>query len=75
MCGDERRLQVRGEIPEVPVVPRGLDAVEYARRVSDAVPADPEAVAVRRLCAHRRVEALVDERVLRLVQELLDADR
>ena len=32
----------------------------------DAVPADPEAVAVRRLGAHRGVKALVDEGVLRL---------
>ena len=40
-----------------------------------AVPADAEAVAVRRLGAELRVEALVDQRVLRLVEQLLEEDR
>ncbi len=57
---------------QVAIAPGGLDAVERARRLGLAVPADAEAVAVRRLRTHRRVEALVDERVLRLVQQLLD---
>ena len=42
--------------------------------VAVAVPADAEAVAVRRLRAQLRVQALVDERVLRLVEQLLDQD-
>ena len=39
------------------------------------VPADPEAVPVRRGRAHSRVEALVDERVLPSEDECLDRDR
>ncbi len=72
---DEPGPYVRGELVEVPVVPGGLDAVERAGRVADAVPPDPEAVPVRRLGSHRRVQALVDERVLRLVEELLQEHR
>ena len=68
----EPGLEVRRKVTQVPVVPRRLDAVKDARRLADAVPADAESVAVRRLRAEPRVEALVDERMLRLVEELLD---
>ena len=40
-----------------------------------AIPADPEAVAVRRLGAHRGVQALVDEGVLRREEEVLHEHR
>ena len=49
------------------------DAVE-ARRVAEAVPADAEAVAVSSRL-QRRVQALVDERVRRPVEQLFDQDQ
>ena len=63
------------ELAQVAVVPGRLDAVEDAGVVADAVPADAEAVAVGRLGPQPRVQALVDQRVLRPVQQLLDQDR
>ena len=69
---DEPRPDVRGEVSQVSIAPGRLDAVERPRRLAVAVPADAEAVAVRRLRTHRRVQALVDERVLRLVEQVLE---
>src|ERR1700751_4845768 len=53
-------------------VPRGLDAAEYRRRRLIAVPADPDAVAVGRLGAEFGVEALVDQRVARGVEGVVN---
>src|SRR6188472_4533695 len=66
---------MRRQLPEVAVVPRGLDALEDRRRLLLAVPGDAEPVAVRRLDPEPRVEALVDQRVCRLVEQLLQGDR
>jgi hypothetical protein len=49
--------------------------VVNARAFAGAVPADPEAVAVRRFGAHPGVQALVDDPVVSLEQQLLDEDR
>ncbi len=68
----ERGLDVSRQLTQVAVVPGGLDAVEEAGRLAGAVPADAESVTVRRLGAELRVEALVDQRVLRLVEQVLD---
>ena len=69
------RANVVGDLLEVMVVPRGLDAVEHPwYGVVSAVPPDPEAVAVRRLGTHPRVQALIDEGVGRRVQGLLEQD-
>ena len=55
------RANVVGDLLEVVVVPRRLDAVEHAWfGVVSAVPPDPEAVAVRRLGTHPRVKALIE---------------
>jgi len=71
----ERGADVPGQLAEVAVVPGGLDAAEDPRRVLLAVPAEPEAVAVRLFGAEPRVEALDDQRVLAVVEQLLDEDR
>ena len=72
--GDEvTRANVVGDLLEVMVVPRGLDAVEHpGYGVVSAVPPDPEAVAVRRLGTHPRVQALIDEGVGTRLQGLLE---
>src|SRR3954453_7173084 len=48
---------------KIAVVPGRLDAVEDARDGAVAVPADAEAVTVRRLGAERRMQALIDQGV------------
>src|SRR3954447_2809776 len=58
----------------VAVVPGGLDAVEEARGRGLAVPADAEAVTVRRLGAERRMQALVDQGVSRRVERFFEED-
>ena len=66
---------VGGELSQVRVVPRRLDALEHARGGSGVVPADPEAVAVRRLRPELRMQALVDQRMGGGVQRLAEQDR
>src|SRR4051812_42702529 len=63
-------------LSEVGVVPGGVDALENGGfAVALAVPADPEAVAVRRGGTHSRVQALVDDRVNGFEQQILGEDR
>src|SRR4051794_24326217 len=69
------RLDVRGELTQVDVAPGGRDAVVDGRPHALAVPAHPEAVAVGRLDAHARVQALVDEAVLGFEQHPPDDPR
>ena len=72
---DEPGADVARELAQIPVVPGGLDALEDGGGVRDlAVPADAEAVAVRRLGTEPRMQALVDERVFGLVEQLLEQD-
>src|SRR5829696_2020733 len=72
---EERRLDVAGELAQIGVAPGRGDAVVDARPVAGAVPAHAEAVTVRRLGAHPRVQALVDDPVLRLEQQFVDQHR
>ena len=65
---------MRGELAQVRVAPGRSDAVVDARAFAGAVPADPEAVSVRRFGTHSRVQALVDDPVLGLEEQLLDED-
>src|SRR5262249_31216748 len=60
---------------QVPVVPGRLDALEERRLVALAVPPHTEPVAVRRLDAEPRVEALVDQGVLGLVEQVVEKHR
>ena len=62
---DRRRRRHAGEVAEVEVVPRRLDGAEGGGLTVVRVPGDAEAVAVERLIAVGRVEALVDERLPR----------
>ena len=62
---EQRGLDVGGKLAQVGVTPSRRDAVVHARALAGAVPAEPEAVAVRGLGAHPRVQALVDQPVLR----------
>jgi hypothetical protein len=61
------------QLPQVLVVPRGLDAVEQRRHAACrgplGVPAEAEAVAVDRLHAEWGVERLGDQRVLGVQDE------
>ena len=74
---EQRRLDMPGEIAQVCVVPRGLDAAVAARRVLHPghVPAEPEPVPVGGLRAHARVQALVDQPVLGAEQHLIEHER
>jgi hypothetical protein len=66
------RPDVLGELAEVLVAPRRIDAPEQAgdRRVL-VVPPDTEPVAVHRLGAQEALPALHDQGVLGLVQQLV----
>src|SRR4029450_1098023 len=64
-----------GELPEVPIVPGRLDAVEDSGHVADGVPADAEPVAVRRRGAEPRIEALVDQGGGGLEERVVEQDR
>ena len=76
MCAKTRReRRVCRELAQVAVVPGRLGAAEDARRLPDAVPADPETVAVDRLHAEPGVLALDHQGVLRLEQEVLQQHR
>jgi hypothetical protein len=75
MGEDERRDDVAGQILQVPVVPGRLDAVEHQGHLAVPVPADPEPIAVRRGRTEPRVEALVDQGVGGLEEQLLERHR
>src|SRR5207247_8929572 len=68
---EERRRDPGRKLLQVAVVPRGMGAAVNPWRLVLAVPADAEAVAVRRRRAHPRVQALVDQRVVALEEQLL----
>ena len=72
---DAPRGDVTGQVAQVAVVPRRLDAVEDPWRVPVAVPPHAEAVPVRLLSAEPGVQALHDQRVLRLVEQVLQEHR
>src|SRR4029434_10789830 len=63
------------ESTEVTFVPGGFASAEHGRRFTDAIPPDAESVAVCRCRAELRVEALVDQRVRRFIEEILQKDR
>ena len=65
---------MRRELPEILVVPGGLDAVKHTRGRLIVIPADPEPVAVGRLGAEFGVQALVDQRMNRRIQRRLQQD-
>jgi hypothetical protein len=69
---DEWRTDVASQLLEVLVVPRRIDALVDRGSIAVAVPADSEAVPVGRMRAELRMEALVDQRVLGLVQQVLE---
>jgi hypothetical protein len=72
---EQRRVDVPCYLSQVSVVPGRLDASEDGGGLTIMViPADPEAVAVRSIDAQASMAALVDEGVLRLVEQLLDED-
>ncbi len=72
---EERRGDPGGDLAQVAVVPRRMDAAVDPRRLALLVPTDAEAVAVRRRRALPRVQALVDQRAVALDQQLLEPDR
>ena len=72
---EEVRRDPGGELAQVLVVPRGMDAAVEPRCVAVVVPADAEAVPVRRRRTQSGVQALVDQRAVTLEQQLLEPDR
>ena len=74
MGEEQRRLDVRRQVMKVGVVPGGLDIPVDTRRLPLAVPADAEAVAVRGRRPGMGFEALVDERMLGLQDQLLEVE-
>jgi hypothetical protein len=60
---------------KVAVVPGRFDAAEDAGGLAVCVPADAEAVAVRRFRTHRGVHALHDQGVLGLVEQVFQEHR
>jgi hypothetical protein len=66
---------VARDLAQVSVVPGRLDASEDGGGLAiRVIPSDPEAVAVCGINAQASMAALVDEGVLRLVEQLLDED-
>ena len=63
------------ELAQVHISPGRPDAVVDRGAVARAVPAESEAVAVGRLGAHPRVQALVHDPVLGLEEQFVDQDR
>ena len=73
MGEEQRRLHVGGEVAQIDVAPRRGDAsVPGGAGAVCPVPAQPEPVAVGGLHPHPGVEALVDQAVRRLEQELVE---
>src|SRR5215216_5423768 len=72
---EQRRVYVARDLAQVSVVPGRLDASEDGGALAiRVIPSDPEAVAVCGIDAQASMAALVDEGVLRLVEQLLDED-
>src|SRR5919107_4278467 len=72
---EQRRVYVARDLAEVAVVPGRLDTSEDGRDLAiRVIPSDPEAVAVCGIDAQASMAALVDEGVLRFVEQLLDED-
>ena len=74
-CAYLREKEVRPDVfckfPQIAIVPGRADRVIDPRFPAFAIPADAEAVSVGRLNAHLGMQALIDERVLRLQQNRL----
>jgi len=61
VCKEQRRAYLTGNLAEIAVVPGGLDALEHGRFGAFSVPADPEAITVRRCRPETGVQALIDQ--------------
>lgn len=76
MRDEHARVDRAGRFAQIAVVPGGMHgAVAERQFIGMAVPADPEAVAVGRRHAEFRMQALVDQRMLRAKQHGLERDR
>jgi hypothetical protein len=72
---EERRVYVARDLSQVAVVPGRLDASENGGSLAiSVIPSDAEAVSVGGIDAQASMAALVDEGVLRFVEQLLDED-
>jgi len=63
------------QLAKVAVAPHRVDALEQRRLVALAIPANAEAIAIRGVRTEPRVQALVDQRVLGLVKQVLEKQR
>src|SRR6185436_8218147 len=72
---EQRRPDLGGDLPQVAIAPRRRDAAIETGRVPLAVPTEPDAVGVGLAAGQPVAPALLDERVLRVVEQGLGIDR
>jgi hypothetical protein len=76
MCEEERRVDVPGNFTQVAIVPSRHEAPKDGRGVrTGSVPADAESVTIGGLATELSMETLVDEGMVRFVEQLLKGDR
>jgi hypothetical protein len=64
----QSRTYLPRQLAQIAIVPDGIDAFVERRLFALAVPADPETVAIGRMGPKPSMQALVDQRVLGLVE-------
>jgi hypothetical protein len=69
---EQVRAHVAGELAEVLIVPRRLDAAQRTWGRLGVIPADTEPIPVRSFRAAARVQALVDQQMRRRVKRILN---
>jgi hypothetical protein len=72
VCEKHAGLDLRGQRLQIGVIPGGPDILVDARDIAFAVPANSETIAVRRRRCIRCAQALVNQRMLRLEQDLVE---
>ena len=75
MGKEQVRVDLFGEGAQVRVVPGGQHFAEHAGLGLEAVPADAETVAIGARLALEALETLLDQRVVRLEDQVLEKDR
>jgi hypothetical protein len=77
-CADVREYQpgtdMPGQFKEIAIIPCRFRALIDRRNLASAIPADAKSVTIGRLHPKLRMEALIDQRVFWLVQQLLQED-
>ena len=69
------RANMSGEFAQILIVPGWIDAAVENRACGIGVPADAKSIAVCRVRSQSRMQTLIDQRVLGLVQQLFEQQR